>query len=68
MINLSNDIYITKQIEQYKVYVGKGNNFEVIKNNYRRRFWWKITADAKENQSIWTPVSYWDYLKKLNSP
>lgn len=39
-INISNNqiVYIPEETKQYKVYIGKGNNFKIIKDAFKKRF------------------------------
>jgi len=44
-LNYSNGLYVrpTQQDVIYKVFIGSGNNSNLIKNTIRKRFWWTIT-------------------------
>lgn len=42
IINLSNNLHITRANDIHKVFIGKGNNFNVIKDCFRKRWWWKV--------------------------
>ena len=59
-INISNNQIMTipSTINTYKVYVGKGNNFAVIKSAFKRRWWWQIieNKDYDSCNCVWTQL------------
>lgn len=63
MINLSNNIEITHEIERnYTLYVGKGNNSPLIKTLFRNyRPWWTIEESNPNNPDI---NLYWHQLRQ----
>lgn len=54
LINLTNGIRVMEQKAQYKYYVGKGNNSELIKRLLSNRNWWISTDSQSEANFIWT--------------
>ncbi len=62
-VNFSNSIYIDLSLsgntnryikKTYKVFVGPGNNSELIKGVVKRRFWLELTTNKSESNFIWT--------------
>lgn len=51
---------IVEPVEEYetkvKIYIGPGNNSNLIKGIMRRRPWWTLTNDAKEATFVWTQI------------
>jgi len=60
MINFSNNIYRQLDIDKYdqtfKVYIGKGNNSNLIRSILKKRFWIEITKDIQEANFVWTQL------------
>ena len=53
--------------QNYKVYVGFGNNSCMIKSILRRRFWWSVIEDKSQIENchfVWTQLKI-DSLFKL---
>ena len=53
-----------------KFYVGQGNNFQVVKNAIKSRYWWNQsqTENFSEANFIWTSWKkdrHIDYLKSI---
>jgi len=51
MLNMSNSMYINMDIERYdknyKYFVGRGNNRNMIKSLMKKRFWFEEVSDPK---------------------
>lgn len=63
-INYSNSIHVSTPefvVNPYKVYIGPGNNFHLIKSLMKKRFWWTIVEKTEDkNMSdinfVWTQL------------
>ena len=62
-VNFSNSIYVDLSLsgnanrytkKTYKVFVGPGNNSELIRSVVKRRFWLELTTTKSESNFIWT--------------
>lgn len=51
---------IVELVEEYeqklKIYIGPGNNSNLVKGVIRRRPWWTLTSDIKEANFVWTQI------------
>ena len=51
---------LVEPVEEYesklKVYIGPGNNSNLIKGIIRRRPWWGLTDKSQEASFIWTQI------------
>lgn len=60
LINFSNKIYreldFIKYDSAFKVYIGKGNNSNLIKAIMKRRFWFESTKKIEEAHFVWTQL------------
>ena len=58
-VAFSNNL-IVEPVEEYegklKIYVGPGNNSNLIKGVMKRRTWWSITDKIQEASFIWTQI------------
>ena len=54
LLNLTNGIKVLEQKAQFKYFVGKGNNSELIKRLLGNRSWWIATDNQSEANFIWT--------------
>ena len=79
MVNLTHRIFdplILKDIPslkvegKYKFYLGKGNNYLLVKSLLKRRFWWTIEEDPKKANFVWTQLklNYFYQLQKKAEP
>ena len=50
--NMNLYLQYNKQIQIYKVYVGKGNNGGLVKNCFRQRYWWHVTEDKNGDYNM----------------
>lgn len=78
MINLAHRIYdpivlkdanTFKPEQRYKFYLGKGNNYLLVKSLLKRRFWWTVEEDPKKANFAWTQlkINYlYQYEKKTS--
>jgi len=73
MVNLAHRIFdpITlkeggalKPEQKYKFYMGKGNNYLLVKSLLKRRFWWGEEEDPKKSNFVWTQLKV-NYLYQL---
>ena len=59
-MNNSNKIYRELDFAKYeftfKIYIGKGNNNNLIKALMKRRFWFEVTKNVEEAHFIWTQL------------
>jgi hypothetical protein len=46
-----------------KVYVGKGNNSQLVRSIIKRRSWWTFTEKWEEANFIWTQLKINNYFK-----
>ncbi len=62
-VNFSNSIYVDLSLtgntnryikKTYKVFVGPGNNSELIKSVVKRRFWLELATNKSDSNFIWT--------------
>ena len=62
-VNFSHGIYINLKLRsvdaegnlhRYKVYVSKGNNSLLIKELFKRRFWYEVVGSFEECQIYWS--------------
>lgn len=53
----------------FKVYVGRGNNSQLIKRQFKQRWWWQIVdhSQLKEANFVWTQLKVNDFLKLFQS-
>lgn len=65
MLNLAHRIYdpiilkdsgTFKPENRYKFYLGKGNNYLLVKSLLQRRFWWTVEEDPKKANFAWTQL------------
>jgi hypothetical protein len=58
-IGYSND-FVVANVEEYdgkvKIFIGGGNNSNLIKSIIKRRPWWTITDKTQEANLIWTQL------------
>lgn len=78
MVNLAHRIYdpivlkdanTFKPEQRYKFYLGKGNNYLLVKSLLKRRFWWTVEEDPKKANFAWTQlkINYlYQYEKKTS--
>ena len=59
-----------KPENKYKFYLGKGNNYLLIKSLLKRRFWWTTEDDPKKANFVWTQLklNYFFQLQKKAEP
>ena len=59
-INFTNGIYVKLKdtIENpYKIYIGKGNNSNLLRTIVRKRFWWQLVDKINfETNLVWTQL------------
>jgi hypothetical protein len=56
-----------KPEQRYKYYLGKGNNYLLVKSLLKRRFWWTAEEDPKKANFVWTQLkinSFYQYERK----
>ena len=53
-----------KAENQYKYYLGKGNNCLLVKSLLKRRFWWVQTTEISEANFVWTQLKINSYYQK----
>ena len=41
---------------RYKFYLGRGNNYLLVKSLLKRRFWWKVEDNYKHANFVWTQL------------
>jgi len=60
MINFANKVYreldIAKYTSNFKIFIGRGNNCNLIKAVMKRRFWFEITKNIEEANFVWTQL------------
>ena len=60
MINLANNVYRDFDIGRYdspfKIFIGSGNNNNLIKAIMKKRFWFQITKNREEANFVWTQL------------
>ncbi len=60
IINLSHKVFRQLDIPMYenkfKIFIGKGNNNNLIKSIMKRRFWFQITKNIEEANFVWTQL------------
>jgi len=60
MINFANGVYreldIQKYDEPFKIFVGNGNNSNLIKSIIKKRFWFDVTKNREEAHFVWTQL------------
>eukprot|EP00919_Chromeraceae_sp_WS-2016_P046937 GHVR01111324.1.p1 GENE.GHVR01111324.1~~GHVR01111324.1.p1 ORF type:complete len:108 (+),score=7.88 GHVR01111324.1:1955-2278(+) len=63
-INYSNRFYIVPPEEEtaYKVYIGKGNNSNLIKGIIRRRSWWIVVDQPSQANFLFTQLKSNEYF------
>jgi hypothetical protein len=65
-INLSNNQFFTptEENKQYKVFISKGNNFKIIKEMFKKRWWWTIqdTFDPESCNCLITQLKHQETL------
>ena len=68
-INYSNGLYVkaSDQDTIYRVYVGHGNNSNLIKNIIKRRYWWNFTDKPENAHLVWTQLKLNNIFKELQS-
>ena len=72
MVNLAHGIYDSlhlkdansfKPEQRYKFYLGKGNNYLLVKSLLKRRFWWNAEEDLKKSNFAWTQLKINNYYQ-----
>lgn len=73
-VNFSNGLYVeTPETinNNYKAYIGPGNNYYLVKGVLKRRFWWTIveksdgvSANLEEFNFVWTQLKQNCYFKQ----
>ncbi len=70
MINFSNQIYreldITKYESPFKIFIGQGNNNNLIKAIIKKRFWFQIVKTSEEANFIWTQLKDENIYQRQN--
>lgn len=74
-VNYSNCLFVfTPEMvnnpnQGYKFYVGPGNNCNLIKGLFKRRFWWTLTTNKNEEgiNFIWTQLKINLFFKQQES-
>lgn len=60
MVNFANGIYRPLDIQRYdepfKIFVGKGNNGNLIRSIIKKRFWFELTRNKEEAHFVWTQL------------
>ena len=60
LINFAHKVYreldIHKYSSNFKIFIGKGNNSNLIKAIIKRRFWFEITKNMEEANFVWTQL------------
>lgn len=68
MINFSNNIYrdcdISRYDNSFKIYIGSGNNNNLIKAIMKKRFWFQITKNKEQANFVWTQLKEDSIFKK----
>lgn len=71
ILNFANSIYreldILKYEESYKIYIGKGNNSNLIKSLIKKRFWFQTTKNKEEANFVWTQLKEEGVYRKQQS-
>jgi hypothetical protein len=59
-----------KPENKYKFYLGKGNNYLLVKSLLKRRFWWSVEEDPKKANFVWTQlkVNYFYQFQRKADP
>lgn len=57
-INYSNSLFVKASERDgcYKIFVGQGNNSNLIKSIARRRFWWTIVENHEHCHLVWSQL------------
>jgi hypothetical protein len=65
-INYSNGLLVEPQQDyQYKVYVGRGNNRQLIRALLKRRFWWTFVDKLSDDVNlVWTQLKVSEFYEK----
>ena len=70
-VNFSNNLLVQlpSQTNLYKVLIKNGNNFQTIKQAFKKRWWWQA-VDGKEAvpNCVWTPFASEHYFETLDAP
>ena len=64
---LDKDKDIKAEFGRYKIYIGRGNNSNLVRSLIKRRFWWVIVDDYKKANFVWTQLkinAFYQYLPK----
>ena len=65
-VALSNGILMTGGGEdKVKVYIGRGNNSQLVRSLIKRCTWWSFTDKIEEANFIWTQLKVNEYLRNL---
>ena len=65
-INLSNGILIKPEKIPYRIFIGKGNNSELIRNVIKERWWWQLCDSFDSNVNfLWTQLKNQEFLEKI---
>lgn len=70
-INYSNNLFvcIPEKAVNYKIFIGRGNNSNLIQRFFRQRWYWTIleTCQLDEANFVWSQLKNNDFLKTLKS-
>ena len=57
-INYSNHLFIKASCKDtnLRVYIGNGNNSNLIASLMKRRFWWTVTENVEASQFSWSQL------------
>jgi hypothetical protein len=53
---LLRDFNSIKPDNKYRFYLGKGNNYLLVKSLLKRRYWWVAEEDPKKANFVWTQL------------
>lgn len=53
---LLKDFNTIKPENKYRFYLGKGNNYLLVKSLLKRRYWWIVEEDPKKANFVWTQL------------
>jgi hypothetical protein len=60
LVNFGSSVYrqldILRYEDSFKIYVGKGNNSNLIKCIIKKRFWFEVTKSKEEAHFVWTQL------------
>ena len=64
-VNYSNGLLVESPDQQYKMYLGMGNNSMLIRGLMKRRFWWTIVDKLTDDVNfVWTQLKVVEFHEK----